>query len=732
MRPDPLHLIRVTAVLAAAWLLCATAVHAAEAPPPARVATVTDTYFGSEVSDPYRWMETRPNPELDTWMGAQNDYTRNWFAQQPLRQALFERIRELQKGTASTRFVSQAGANYFFLETPADGNSARLVSKPLKGGATRVLFDPATVSTPQRRASVDFIGPAPDGRHVAFVVSHDGGEDWTLRIVDTISGRLLPDSLDRIATPVPSWDAQGRGFYYTRLQKLADDAPVTTKYDKQRVYYHALGTDPEKDQAVFGYGVHADIALDPVSWFPMIEASDDGHWLIASVQRGTDNDLALWLRDARKPDAPWRAIAGFDDGISSLQIHKDWIYVIAEKPARNGRVLRLDARRQNLADAQEWLAASDVVIADESGGIAVAADALYVVGLRQGRSVVRTVSYAKPNQASEVPLGADGELIEFDNSPRRRGVLLALQGPTLSPRVFRYDPDKRTLADTGVRAADPADFSAIATQRLEVPNGELRVPITLTARKDLRLDGSHPVLLVTYGSYGAISPMWFSAADLAWYERGGILVFAHVRGGGEKGAEWREGGRRNHKQNAVDDFLAVARWLVAQGYTAPQRLGIAGKSAGGVIMSAAVAQAPELFGAALFRVGVTDVLRMEGSEGGAANVNEFGTVKIEEDFRAMRRISGYANVRDGVAYPAVMLETGINDPRVPPWQLAKMAARLQAATRSDKPVLLRVDYNAGHGLGNSKLQVAELLADEYAFLLRNLAVEQKAVQPGSK
>lgn len=714
------HLVRV--VVLAASLLPALASPATDPPPPARVAEVRDRYFGSEVSDPYRWMEARDNPELVAWLRAQNDYTRRWYAQDaPLRQHVFDRIRVLQKGTASTRFVAEAGGHYFFLETPADGNAARLVSWPRKGGERRVLFDPASLSTSERRASVDFISVAPDGRHVAFIVSHGGGEDWVLHIVDAASGKLLPERIERVAAPIPSWDARGRGFYYTQLQALTAQDPATAKYDKQRVYYHALGSDTARDTAVFGYGVHAAIALESKSWFPGVQVSGDGRWLIASVYRGTDNDPALWLRDARKADAPWRAIAGFDDGVSIALAHKDWIYVIAEKPQRTGRVLRFDARTQKLADAQEWLAAGDISIADESGGLAVAGDALYVAGLRQGRSVLRTLSYDTPNRAREIPLGADGELIEFDSSPRRKGALLALQGPTLSPRVFRYDPDRGDLTDTGVRAADPADFSSIVTRRLEVPNGDLRVPLTLTARKDLKLDGSNPVLLVTYGSYGAISPMWFSAADLAWYERGGIIAFAHVRGGGEKGAEWREGGRRNNKQHAVDDFLATARWLIAQGYTTPQRLGIAGKSVGGVIMSAAIAQAPELFGAVLIRVGVTDVLRTEVTEGGEANINEFGSVNIEDDFRAMRALSGYANLRPGGAYPAVLLETGINDPRVPPWQLGKMAARLQALSGSGKPVLLRVDYDAGHGLGNNKLQVAELLADEYTFLLRNLA-----------
>lgn len=708
-------------LLFAAAVVLPCSVTAADAPPPARVTPVHDRYFGSEVVDPYRWMETRGDAEFERWSRAQNDYTRRWYAQDaPLRTQLFERIRALQQGTAATRFVTQAGERYFFLETPAEGNAALLVSRTLKGGKRRVLADPATLSTPEQRASIDFFRVAPDGRHAGIVVGHGGSEDWRLLVLDTATGKLLPERIARIASPLPSWDARGRGFYYTQLQPLAPGAPATAKYDRQRVYYHALGTDTAQDQAVFGYGVHADIPLQAESWFPGVQASDDGRWLVASVNRGTDNDAALWLRDARRADAPWRAIAGFDDGVGSVVAHGDWVYAIVEKNAGGGRVVRFDARRETVADGKEWLAPGDVAIADESGGLVPAADALYVAGLRNGRSVVRTLAYDKPNRVHEIALGADGELIEFDGHPRRAGVLLALQGPTLSPRVFRYEPRRDALVDTQVRQADPADFSAITTQRLQVPNGEVQVPLTLTMRKDLRLDGSHPLLLVTYGSYGAISPRWFSAADLAWYERGGIIAFAHVRGGGEKGAAWREGGRRNRKQNAVGDFLAVSRWLVARGYTSPSRLAIAGKSAGGVIVSAAITQAPQQFGAALVRVGVTDLLRLEAMEGGEANVNEFGSVKIQEDFQAMRALSGYANVRDGERYPAVLLEAGYNDPRVPPWQLAKMAARLQAASTSGKPVLLRIDYDAGHGLGNSKLQIAELLADEYAFLLRNL------------
>jgi prolyl oligopeptidase len=733
MRPhSPPHLICRTA--AAGLLLACSLSSAAEQPsdaakpPAARVEIVQDTYFGEKVADPYRWMEAAGD-ERDRWLRAQNDYTRAWFGQQGAqRRQWFERIRALQSGTAATRFVSQAGDHYFFLETPADGDAARLVTQPLKGGERRVVFDPVSLSSAGRRVTLDFISPARDGRHVAMIVSTSGSEDWTIRVVETASGKLQPEILRDAGAPIQSWDAQGKGFYYTRYQPQRPGMAPSERYENQRVYYHALGTAVEKDVAVFGAGVDAAVKFDAKIEQPQVEASSDGHWLAAFTRRGTDNHVAMWLRDARKPAGAWRAVASHEDAVSAVTLQGDLAYAISARKQPNGAVLRFDARSETLADAKVWLSDPALVLSDATGWLSPAADALYVAGRRDGRDIVRALSYDKPGQAVDLPLGADGELIEFDSSAQRPGAILALQGPTLSPRIFRYVPGAAALVDTGIRKADPADFSRVETRRLQVPNGDVSVPLTLTGRRDLPRDGRNPVLLVTYGSYGAISPMWFSAADLAWYERGGIIAFAHVRGGGEKGDAWREAGRRNNKKNTVSDFLAVARWLVDQGYTTPASLGIAGKSAGGVIMSAAITQAPELFGAALIRVGVTDLLRLEHTEGGPANVNEFGTPTIAEDFRAMRALSGYANVKPGVAYPAVLLETGINDPRVPPWQLAKMTARLQAASSSGKPVLLRVDYDAGHGLGNSKLQVAELLADEYEFLRRNLRRREEARQ----
>lgn len=709
-------------VVAIAILICAclplpTAAAADAEPPAARVDEVRETYFGTEVVDPYRWMET-PGEELDAFLKQQSDYMRRTFA--PLaesRAQLLARIRELQAGTDAVRFVARAGDRYFFLETPADGKDARLAMRAVEGGDKRVLMTPARLSKPGARATIDFHSPSDDGTRVAFVVSHGGGEDWALRVIDVDSGELLADVVTDIAYPVPSWAADGSGFYYSRLQTLPAGAPATVKYDNVRVYFHKLGTAQADDRAVFGPGLDPAVDLPAESGFPTVSATRDGRLLLAGHTRGTDNKPALWVRDLRAEAPRWRAIAGYGDGIASIALHGGRAYVISERGAANGRVLGFDPLRETVADAKVWLPESDIMLSADNGFLAAARDAMYVAGERNGVSVIRRVPYDDPSAVREIELPASGSIIEFAVDEARPGISFALQAPTLSPRVFRYDPKTGASTDTRLRAPDPADFSAIVTQRVEVPStGGARVPLTITARKDLELDGSNPVLLVAYGAYGVSVPMWFSAPDLAWYERGGVIAFVHARGGGEKGPAWHEAARRTNKQRTIDDVIAAARWLIDRGYTSPAHLAVAGKSAGGIAVGGAITQRPELFRAALIRVGVTDLLRIEHSSGGPANTVEYGSVKNEDEFRVLHAISPYNRVRDGAAYPAVLLETGINDPRVPPWQLAKMTARLQAATASDRPVLLRVDYDAGHGLGSDKAQIAELLADEYTFL----------------
>jgi len=702
---------------AGALLMAPLSGNAAEARyPDAQPGKVSDTYFGTPVADPYRWMEQPDSAPLAAFLKAQDEATHALFGTlaQP-RSQLLERIRQLQRGTASVRFVSRVADRYFFLETPIGATAANLVVRPVAGGEKRVLLDPARFGTAGGHPSIDFYSPSNDGRRIAVAVSHGGGEDWVLRFLDVASGQMLPDEIAQIAEPFPRWSADGAAVYYPHLQTLAPDAPASAKLDNIRVYRHVLGTAASADAAVFGIGVSPQIAIDKVA-FPEVSVSRDGRFEIAGVSRGTEATKAFWVRDLKSPAPAWRQVADYADKIAALAEHDGRLYGINQNKSY-GQAIAFDAAQGSAAGARVVVDDPAFVIATETGDLAAASDALYVTGMHGGLSVIRRVPYAEGAAPRDLALPSGGSLIEFTADETLPGFSFALQSPTLSPRVYRYEPQGDAFADTGLYVADPADFSGIVTREVEFESGDgTRVPMTITLRKDLVLDGTHPTLMTVYGAYGSIVPMWFSAPNLAWYERGGILAHVHARGGGEKGEDWHQAAMKTRKQHTIDDVVAAARWLIDQKYTAPAHLAVAGKSAGGIPAAGAIVQHPELFGAALIRVGVTDMLRLEQSGLGPANTLEFGSVADENEFRAMLAVSPYANVRPGTAYPAVMLETGIHDPRVPSWQLAKMTARLQASTSSKRPVALRVDYDAGHGLGSDKEQVAALLADEYAFL----------------
>jgi prolyl oligopeptidase len=308
-----------------------------------------------------------------------------------------------------------------------------------------------------------------------------------------------------------------------------------------------------------------------------------------------------------------------------------------------------------------------------------------------------------------------GLTTEYD----RPGFLAQLTSWTTSPRWYSYDSAKGMLADTKLDARSPVDFSGIVADEVKVQAQDgTMIPLSIIHRRDLKRDGSNPTLLYAYGSYGISSDPSFSANRMAWFERGGVYAIAHVRGGGEYGEEWHLAGKGANKVHTISDFIDCAKWLVDNRYTSPAKLGARGGSAGGITMGGAITHAPQLFAAVLDEIPVSDQLRIETTPNGPPNVPEFGSVKTEQGFKNLYATSAVQHVAKGTAYPAVMLTTGINDPRVDPWQAAKMAATLQDATSSAKPILLRVDYDGGHGLiGGSKSQAVALGADEYSFLL---------------
>jgi prolyl oligopeptidase len=695
--------------------LTSLAAFAQTSPPVAPVRPVVDSYFGVEVTDPYRWMEAGGTELLD-YMKAENAVTREAlapFANQTA--ALLDRLTRLARAIPSVRSPRLVGDTYFYLQIPPESNDLILMLRPVSGGTGRVLLDPSAFAQADKHAAIDFFVPSWDGRLVIVGISLGGSENSTIYIVDAKTGQLLPESISRTQDAEPSWDEDSQGFHYARLQSLPDGAPASAKFANVRVYHHTLGRNPEQDVAVFGPDVAPEPSLPKIGHVA-VEHLPGTKLLLASQVTGVIETPAIWRRNST--DNTWQQIVRHEDGVLRTAAHGTSLFVISKSGPVNGQVLRFDAALQGFADAKLVMPASDLVLSSQRDVDLVAAkDALYVLGMRNGLAVVRRVPYDPSKPFAELPLPIVGSVQGFTADDRHPGVTLGLSGWTVSPRIWRYHPDARAFSDTQLQLPNPADYSSITSIEVEVESADgTKVPLSIIHRKDMNLDGSNPTLLDAYGAYGIPLTPAFSTASLPWLERGGILAVAHVRGGGEKGEAWHLAGTKQNKQHTIDDFVACARYLIEQRYTSREHLGIEGTSAGGIAVGGFLTQHPELVSAVLYRVGITDILRSEQRATGTENAAEYGSVQVESEFRPMYAVSPYAHVVDGTAYPAVMLETGANDPRVTSWMLTKMTARLQQANGSSNPILLRVDFDAGHGIGSNRAQALKLKADEYTFL----------------
>lgn len=703
------------AVLLTAAVLASTGIAAAALPPPpdAKRVPVTDTYYGTTVVDPYRWMETPRDPDLLAYLKANNDRTRTALDAIPGRAALVTRLQALaETAVTSSDVVSRHGA-YFYEKTPTGANSAKLYVRSGIGGTERALIDPDTMPGP--RVAISYFVPSNDGSHVAVGLSAGGSENAVMRIVDVATGKLLPDTSDRADFGATAWSDDGSAVYYLKRQEVPAGAPPTAKYLNVRSYRHVLGQAGTSDVAVFGSGVNAAVTVPP-TFFGALQLSPESPYAAGVLVNGVDKFVTVYTAPkatlSDPAHVPWKLVIRPEDKVSNAAIHGDTVYAISAKDAPRFKLVKFPVSG-SFADATAVLPAGARVIDD----IATASDAMYVTSREDGLGRITRVTY--DGVVRDIPLPVNGSVSGLSTEYGRPGFVAQLTSWTVSPLWYAYDPTSGTLADTKLDAPSPVDFSSIVADEVKVParDGTL-IPVSIVHRRDMKRDGSNPTLAYAYGSYGISSSPSFAASRMAWFEHGGIYAIVHVRGGGEYGEEWHLAGKDANKVKTVTDFIDSARWLVAQHYTSPGKLGARGGSAGGITMGGAITQAPQLFAAVLDEIPVSDQLRIETTPNGPPNVPEFGSVKTEAGFKNLYATSAVQHVVDGTAYPAVMLTTGINDPRVDPWQAAKMAATLQHATRSGKPILLRVDYDAGHGLiGGTRAQAVALTADEDAFLL---------------
>jgi len=404
-----------------------------------------------------------------------------------------------------------------------------------------------------------------------------------------------------------------------------------------------------------------------------------------------------------------------------MTIHASTLYLLLEKGSPNRRLVAIDLNHPDISNVRTVLPESDVVLE----GIFAAADALYIekrvgVGFELDR-----LNYDSSAAPQKISLPYNGAVLGVDSNVLNSGMLFVLGSWTKPQSAFSYNPQKGEILDLGIMPKHPADFSQVEAREVMIPSTDgAQVPLSILCQNNIKLDGSHPALYEGYGAYGISEDPYFNPRNLAWIELGGVMAFLHPRGGGEFGEKWHQAGQKKTKQHTIDDMTAAARYLIDHGYSSPAHLSVRGTSAGGIAVGGAITQHPELFTAAIDNVGMTDALHFQSTQGGAANVPEFGDVTIKEDYQWLYEMSAYHHVVKGRKYPAVMGITGVHDPRVPSWMVAKFIAALQADSSSGRPVLLRVDFDAGHGLGSSRTQREEQIADEWTFLLWQSGVSQ--------
>jgi len=710
---------------AGATLLCCTALAFAQSPPPAApVKNVTDTYFGTTVDDPYRYMEDMKNPEVADWLKAQADYTRVTLSKVPQRDTLLKEVQTFGDAAASrVTSVQLTGENVYYLKRNADENIAKLYVRQGFAGKERLLIDPDKVPAPEgKHNAIDYFAASPDNKYVAYGISIGGSEESVLHVIDMATGKDTSDVIDRANFGSPSWLADGR-LLYNRLQKLPPNAPVTEKYVNSRAYVHKLGANPDDDVPLLGAGLAPAVAVDPAE-IPIVANPIGSKYLIGLVINGVQNEFKLYVSSVASmagDKTPWVKVADNADEATAFDVMGDNLYLLTHKNASRFKVVRTSLAKPDLPSAEVVVPPSEAVVT----GIAAAHDALYVRRMTGGVSDFLRVTYAPGAKPALVKLPFPGDVDGLTTDPRRPGAVFNLGGWTRFGGYFAYDPKAGKVTDTRIQPQGKYDNppNLVSTEvKVKADDGTL-VPLSIVHKKGIKLDGSNPTILYGYGAYGISTTPFYRPTFLPWFNRGGVLTIAHVRGGGEYGEDWHKAGYKLTKGNTWNDAIACAEWLVAHKYTSPARLAIMGGSAGGIFVGRSITERPELFGAAIDEVPVSDSLRMESSSNGVPNIPEFGTVKEANGFKGLLGMSSYHHVKDGVKYPAVLLTTGINDPRVDAWEAGKMTARLQAASKSGKPVLLRIDYDAGHGFGSTKKSQYEERADTFAFLFWQFGVE---------
>jgi prolyl oligopeptidase len=691
-------------------------------PPVGRVEPVTETFFGTSVTDNYRWMENAKDAEWAPFMKGQSDFTRSRLDAIPGNAAMQKRVAELAGDLEIVGGIQVAGPYVFIYTRPAGADNFSLTVREGLTGKPRTLVDPTTMTQGDVHYSLDYWSASPDGSHVAYGLSASGSENSIVHVMKTADASVLPERIDRAQYAFINWLPDSTGFFFNRLAEGA--APGSTDYYKNSVcWLHRLGTEPSADVKILSRGQFPGVEISEIE-FPGVITQPGSDIVVATLIAGVQNEITLYantLANAAAGKDGWTKICSPEDQITGVTFKGDDIYLVTYKDAPRYRALHVKAATPAVAGAREIVPQGEAVLQ----GLTAARDAIYAQYLDGGVSRLKKLN---GEALSDVALPFDGSIGGLYASADQDGIFLNLQSWVVPATIYLVKADG-ALSDTALVAKPPIDVSPYTSERLfATAKDGTKVPVSIVYRKGIAKDGSAPVFLQAYGSYGINSEPFFGPRYIAWMEQGGIWATANVRGGGEYGRDWHEQGRLLNKPNTWGDMIACSEHLIAEGWTSAGKLAINGGSAGGITVGRSLTDRPDLFCAVISQVGVSNNLRAEFGQNGPPNIPEFGSVTTEDGFKGLYAMDSTQHVKPGTAYPGVMLTTGMTDPRVDPWHAAKMTAHLQAATTSGKPILLRVEYAGGHGLGSTRAQRDIETADIFSFVLWQAGIA--GYQPG--
>jgi prolyl oligopeptidase len=669
-----------------------------------------DDYHGTPVADPYRWLEDPDSDDSQAWIAAQNRVTFAYLDQRSERTAIRDRLTQLWNYEKfGTPF--KVGDRYFYFKNDGLQNQSVLYTLPHLDATPQVLLDPNTLSKDGTVALTSF-AISENAQYIAYGLSSSGSDwqEWRVRAIE--SGEDLTDQLRWVKFSGASWSHDHQGFFYSRYDEPSADNQFEAVNYYQKLYYHRLGT-PQSDDILIYH------RPDEKEWGFSGSVSDDGRLLTISVWRGTEPKNLLFYKDLTVADSPVvELIHDFEAEFNVIDVEGDRLWVQTDLDAPRGRLIAIDLSQPDRAHWQELIPQAT----DTLQSVSVINHELIATYLKDAQSHVQRFTL-DGTPLGELPLPGIGSVGGFSGKRQDTETFYSYTSYTTPTRIYRYDAitgESQLFRQPSV-AFNPDDYT---TTQVFYPSADgTAIPMFITHKAGLALDGNNPTLLYGYGGFGVSLTPGFSPSYLVWMEMGGIYAVPNLRGGGEYGEDWHQAGTKHRKQTVFDDFIAAAEWLIAQGYTRPEKLAIAGGSNGGLLVGACMTQRPELFGAALPAVGVMDMLRFHQFTIGWAWCSEYGSPDNAEDFPILYAYSPLHNLKPGTAYPATLITTADHDDRVVPAHSFKFAAALQAAHAGDAPVLIRIETNAGHGAGKPTAKVLDEVADRYAFLVGTLGID---------